>query len=297
MKKVLLEITLATISISLFAFDWPLQNINTDNLKSFFAQKRGQGISSSLIIEKQKETDPEAEPEQVKTSESGKVIALLNEFTDDNDFFPSTLGNAVIISHTDGILSVYGNLDKNSMETSLHQAQVIAPGASLGTTGSSAWSDTGTTLEFQILDSKNKTAINPRILLSRIEKEGTFPPSDIIVENKDGKHYELSNMKVFQAGTYKFFQKRNESLVPLKTILLLNGEVTDELHFDHLLQEENQIKMSGTEKKYSGTEIYPSDKLLFSGEARLTPGKLVLTFENYNHNGIKRIVNYNISVY
>lgn len=297
MKKVFTVIALTSLAASLSAFDWPLDHIKTENLKSFFAQKRGNSVSSSLLIQKEEQKTPESEPEKVKLSEDGKITAIINNIKDDNDFFPSTLGNALIVTHQDGILSVYGNLEENSIPEEFEDSPSLEKGAELGLSGLSAWTETGNTLELQILDSKNKTAINPRLLFSKIEKEGTFVPSDILVENKDGKKFELANVKGYQAGTYRFYQKRNDNLVPLKTVLLVNGQTADELNFDHLSQENSKVLISGSKKKYTGNVLYPPEKYIFMGEAKLTPGKLVLTFENYNHNGDKRMVNYNITVY
>jgi len=296
MKKLLFSTLIFISAFSLQAFEWPVKNIKPESFKSYFAQKRGNTISTSLVLQTLPEKDEEDFIPEVTNCENGKVLIIMSDFADENDFFPSTLGQAVIISHQDNILSVYGNLD-TEVDENLKTAPVISRGISLGKTGNSGWSETTSSLEFKIIDTRKQVAVNPRILLPRIEKEKSFPPSDIIVENKDGKRFELNANKSFLSGNYKFYQKRNEALAPMKTTISINGELTNELNFNEVFQKDNKIFISGTSKKYSHSEVYPDSKLLLIGEARIAKGKSVITFENTSNLDEKRMANYAVNIY
>ncbi len=297
MKKTLFSACLLFSTLSLQAFEWPVKNINTESFKSYFAQNRGKTLSTSLIIQvlPEKEKEEQFIPE-VNTCDEGKILVILSDLKDENDFFPSTLGQAVIITHNDNMLSVYGNLEP-SVENKFDDGPYIKTGTNIGTVSNSGWTETTNSLEFKVIDTKKKIAVNPRILLPRVEKEKSFAPSEIVVENKDGKRFDLNTNRSFLSGNYRFYQKRNESMTPLKSSIIINGELFDELNFEEIFQKENQIFISSNSKKYSTTEIYPDQKLLFIGEARISKGKSVITFENTSLLEEKRIANYAVNIY
>ena len=88
------------------AFDWPQDSVTKDSFTSYFGQNRGKILSTSVIF---------SEPAEIKASEDGYILAILTENDDDSEFFPSTLGTAVILAHEDNLLSVYGNIDKETL--------------------------------------------------------------------------------------------------------------------------------------------------------------------------------------
>lgn len=295
MKKTAALLGLFAVSSALFAFEWPQNNTTLDSIVTPFGQKKENSVSSSMILYEKPPKDPKEAEEfvsEVKACHSGTVTCILTDFEDDNDFFPSTLGNAVILDHGDNIVSVYGNLSEiTELSTRLSESELI------GKTGNSAWTQVKNALEFQINDNKNKTAVNPRFILPRMEKEPLNAASEIVLENKDGKRYELSSDRAFASGVYRIYQKRNEKNVPARVSVSLNGEISDVLVFDTLRQDDSMVKISGSKKKYSGKELYPDNKLFLSGEIRLTPGKSVLTIENRNHLDDKRTSNFSITAY
>lgn len=297
MKKTLISSFLIFSAISLQAFEWPVKNVNPESFKSYFAQNRGNNMSTSLIIQSSPEKDEEETfiPE-VTSIEEGKILVILSDIKDDNDFFPSTLGQAVIISHEDNIISVYGNLE-SQVESNMTSAPFVSRGINLGIISNTGWNETPNSLELKIIDTKKQIAVNPRILLPRIEKEKTFAPAEIIVENKDGKRFDLNTNRSFLSGNYKFYQKRNETVTPLRSSISINGELSDELSFSEISQKNNQTFLTSKTKKYSDDDIYPDSKLLFIGEAKIAKGKSVITFENTSLLEEKRLVNYAINIY
>ena len=106
MKKTFIFTLLTLTSFFAFSFDWPQAEVSKNSFNSYFGQNRGGILSTSIIF---------SEPEEVKVAEDGYITAIITDNSDDSDFFPSTLGTAVIIAHNDELVSVYGNLDEETL--------------------------------------------------------------------------------------------------------------------------------------------------------------------------------------
>ena len=156
MKKTILALSFLFAAANAFSFDWPQTNVTKNSFNSYFGQNRGGILSTSIIF---------SEPEEVKAAEDGYVIAVLTDNSDDSDFFPSTLGTAVILSHNDDLLSVYANLDAQTLTLKNAKERTIDGGAIIASSGNSGYQNNHGNLEFQIIDAKNKSAINPKVLM------------------------------------------------------------------------------------------------------------------------------------
>ena len=53
-----------------------------------------------------------------------------------------------------------------------------------------------------------------------------------MLQNKDGKLFDIRENKVYPSGLYKVFQTRNKIAAPYKTTVTINGVVVDEISFD-----------------------------------------------------------------
>lgn len=288
MKKTLLIILFAVTALSVFAFEWPISEVKKDSFKSYFGQIRGKRISTSLVFK---------EPDEVTASEDGRILVILTDTNDDSDFFPSTLGTAVIISHEDNLLSVYGNLDEESITINNINETFIEKGTILGTTGNTGYQTEQSYLEFQIIDTKNSTAINPKILMTRLDAEIKYNLNDISLMNRNGDIISLSNVRNFPSGLYKIYQKRNPVAMPAKTSVLFNGVVVDELTYNTVAQENGKICINGTKKKYVSDDVYPKQELFLLGETMLTPGKITLGLMVTDALGQTSTLNYNLTIY
>ena len=286
MKKTFYLILNLIFTTSLFAFDWPVNNINEDSYSSYFGQNRGKIISSSLCF---------SEPGEIKAAESGYILAIISENNDDSDFFPSTLGTAVILSHGDNLLSVYGNIDNESLTLNDVNEKMVDSGAILGNTGNSGWQDEKSHLEFQIIDTKEKSAINPMVLMPRAEKSIPLTLTGIYIENKNHDFFDINTHKTYPSGLYRIYQKRNAIAVPYKTSVSINGLVLDQLSYDTITTENKLICISG-KKKYTYNDIYPTKDLHLIGEAMLAPGKITLGLTENDILGNAKHLNYNITV-
>lgn len=287
MKKSFLFIFLIFLTSLAFGVEWPQDEYDDKAIGSYFGQNIGGRISTSLIF---------TAPAEVKSVKDGKILIIMTDINDDSEFFPSTLGSSVILCHDDDLLTVYSNLDAESVNQSLENKDFVKEGQVIGQTGNSGWQKERSDLEFQIIDNQKGAAINPKILLPRTENEIDYNLNGIMLQNKDGKYFDLRENKVFPSGQYKVYQARNKIAVPYKTTITINGVVIDEIAFDTVNQENGKLYVTG-KKKYTAGELYPDDTLLLLGETMLTPGRSTLGIYAFNFLGKVKQLSYVLSIY
>ncbi len=287
MKKTVFSISiLLSVFSNLFCFDWPFQKVEASQITSFFGQKNGSLPSTSLII---------SDAEDVISSDEGNTLIVIEDSNDDTDFFPSALGTSVIVSHNDNLICVYSNLDRDSIR-SRDYTKKLTKAEPIAKTGKSGFQKKDGSLSFQLIDIKERKAINPLTLLPQLPNLPPLSISAVQIRNKNGVAYDLQYAKNFNAGTYRIYFKRNDLVVPFKTSILLNGELSDEISLNSINQEGGTCNVMGI-KNYSGTEIYPDDKFMLIGEAALKSGKFTLSLLFTDIKGDTRQLNYNITVY
>lgn len=287
MKKFYLIFGLILFSASLYSYEWPQENVEPTSIKSYFGQKRGKSVSTSLVF---------SDPEPVKCIENGKILIVMTDETDDSIFFPCSYGTSVIVAHDDSLLSVYGNLDKTSISEAIGEKEYIKSGDLIGEPGNSGWQNGTSSLELQIIDTKKECAINPKILITRTNTEIPLKLENIVVENKAGTRINITNQKNITSGLYKIYQKRNLVASPYKSVITINGVVVDQISYDTINQENNKLYVTG-KKKYTGADIYPDDELQLLGETMFTAGKTTLGLTLTDFLGKQTNFNYIVAVY
>lgn len=264
MKKLIftsLAIFTALATSAIFAFDWPQNEIMSDSFYSYFAQLRGGTLSTSLVF---------SESQEVKAADDGRILAIISEH-DEDEMFESTLGNAAILAHKDGLITVYANLDAQNLP-SLYEMTEVKTGTSFGETGASSWQKGEGCLEFQVLDIKNRTYVNPRILMPRVGKELPLTIKNVVAVSKKGVSYDLGTVKTMPSGIYQLYRERQDIAMPYKTTVYINGAVADAITYDTLSEKNGRISVSG-KKNYDVNVMYPDDTKAFLGEVTLPKGK------------------------
>lgn len=287
MKKIVSILILTLFTFCLFAFDWPQADVTEESCSSYFGQNRGDILSTSLVF---------GEPAEIKAADDGYILIIMTEQMDETDFFPSTLGTSIILSHEDNLLSVYGNLESESLTLNDENEKFIDGQATLGHSGNTGWQNEKGNLEFQVIDSKNKSAINPKILMPRLNKELPLSLSGIYIENKSGTLYDINVSKTYASGLYRIYQKRNLVAAPYRTAVAINGIMVDQISYDTISQENGKLCVIG-KKKYTSKDIYPNDNLQLLGEAVLSTGRATLTLYAEDILNTNRQLNYNVTVY
>lgn len=305
------------------AFNWPQAEVRSDKFYSYFGQLRGGEVSTSLNF---------AELSEVKAAEAGRPIVVIDEYEDDTCFFPSSLGVAVVMAHKGGILSVYGNIDGETLTENVYGAlgaegearqqnapntagvlvangalpsssagssiavgHTIAAGTKLGYSGNSGWQEGRSSLEFQAIDIASSTAINPRSLMPRLGEEAPLVLEGISLEGKTGERTSLLLQRSVPSGTYRVYRTRQVAM-PYRTRVTVNGVTVDEISYDLLIQNDATISTSG-HRKYTRAALYPDEKSHLIGTVTLTPGKNSLGLVVIDITGKETTSVYSLSVY
>jgi hypothetical protein len=303
MKKIItLTAAFFAMLFTVNAVEWPVEDKAPDAIISYFGQNVGGNISKSIIFAKPKPTqDKEGNiisvEHEVKAVKEGKILIVMTELDDDSELFPSALGTSVILAHDDDLISVYSNLESQSVNLNTQNKTSLAEGEVIGNTGNTGWQAVPSSLEFQIIDNQNSAAINPKILLPRTEKETDYSLSGIMLQNKSGTFYDLRESKIFPAGTYKVYHTRNKTAMPYKLTCTINGVIEDEIFFDTITYQNGKLYLSGKEKRYNSEVLYADENLLLTGELTLTPGKSTLGITAETFLGKQKQLNYILSIY
>ena len=303
MKKIItLTAAFFAMLFTVNAVEWPVEDKAPDAIISYFGQNVGGNISKSIIFAKPKPTqDKEGNiisvEHEVKAVKEGKILIVMTELDDDSELFPSALGTSVILAHDDDLISVYSNLESQSVNLNTQNKTTLAEGEVIGNTGNTGWQAVPSSLEFQIIDNQNSAAINPKILLPRTEKETDYSLSGIMLQNKSGTFYDLRESKIFPAGTYKVYHTRNKTAMPYKLTCSINGVIEDEIFFDTITYQNGKLYLSGKEKRYNSEVLYADENLLLTGELTLTPGKSTLGITAETFLGKQKQLNYILSIY
>ncbi|MBQ9537632.1 MAG: M23 family metallopeptidase [Treponema sp.] len=267
------------------AFDWPQDETNADSFRSYFAQLRGGRIESSIVFNESSS--------DVKAADSGELAIVIGGHTSDYGWFDSPLGNAVVIAHGDGISTVYGNLDDDSLPKSMSGS--ISAGSKIGESGNSAWHEGESGLEFQVLDTVNKGCINPRLLMPRIGKELELFIGSLSLDDRDGNTHYLLNERNLPSGTYRLYHDRQDVAVPYKTQVALNGLTVETVSYDNLIESKGSLCVQGNEK-YSVRELYPDSKRRLLSVIHLAHGHSTLSVFVVDILGESHQIKYNIDI-
>ena len=125
------------------ALEWPS---DTQDFLRLFGQRIGKNTFEQGLVFKEVTT--------VRAADNGILLIALDKKYG-TGAFPSTLGNALVLLHDDGLQTVYGNLD----DTTVFRTRVaIESTAVIGRTGNSGWGKPDH-LIFQVSDNQKKVSI------------------------------------------------------------------------------------------------------------------------------------------
>jgi len=270
-----------------YAFDWPQNETLSDSFFSYFGQLRGGTIETSLIFK---------DSSDVKAADKGTVIATIREHGNDFGWFESTLGNAVIIAHANQLVTVYANLDEETIPANVNSVTPVIAGTPLGTSGNSGWQEGRSCLEFQVLDTKNHSAINPRILMPRTGEELPLSLGELSLTDRNGKTSYLSVEHTLASGQYSLYRARQSVAVPYHTTVSINGAVVESISYDMLKADSGYLCVSGN-KYYSKEVLYPDGRRQLLGQIQLTKGRNTITVAISDILGDKETLSYKLDVF
>lgn len=279
-RKIINILIVLNISLLGFSFEWPLPKGMDKNIVYYFAQYKGNTFVQSLEF---------LEESPVVACEDARVLI---KFTEENDsgWFDSPLGNAVVLSHENNLLSIYSSLGDISIGNDVTD---IAMGTKIGNTGFTGWNDKLASLGFQVIDRENQVVINPLVLMN--QEEGVNPVSikNVVAINKKGKIYDLATQKYMSPGIYQLYMEKNT--MPFKTQVSVNGAIVETVQYDVLTQEDNRLCISGR-RKYTVENIYAESKRQFLAEIVLSRGKNTILITTSDIKGNERYARFFLEV-
>jgi len=263
-----LTFVLFSFLVPIYAFEWPLDNFTFSMLFGDAYSKQG-NFQSGIVL---KGTD------EVKAAEYGKKLIVIEESKTLNSF-PSTLGNAIVISHDKGLQTIYAGLKDipaiNDSNSNVETFSII------GSLGKSAWGN-GEELTFQVIDTQEKSFINPATpnLLPLIPFEDKISPiitGTVLFDEKTKQSYNIETIKSIKQGEYDLYTftkdriiDSSESFMPFNVSIAVNGKIALDVQFYVLESSKGELYLKKT--RISSEKLYNSEGKIYLGKLSLKRG-------------------------
>jgi len=284
MKKNGIAVALVCISCLMWAFEWPVSDPKPVRL---FGQRSAGVIERGLTV---------GTSDTVRAAGYGKLLLTLATNTNMSGF-PGTLGNAVLVAHDEGLVSVYGNLESTDTVSDRVQIESLSI---LSRTGTSGWG-TGTDLLFQIIDSEKKTLLNPLLLLPALKDTKGTMIRNVIAVSATGQVHPLGTVKSVRQGTWRLYADVTDTmdgstaeLSPFRISVLVNGSEYAAIPFELLKENRGRLFLSAPE--YTRDNLYTDPERTFLGELKLTRGKTDISIIARDFAGNERSVLFGMQV-
>ena len=279
---------LTSLSFSLSAYEWPQPVSETTTFAAYFGQPRGSSFVNSLVF---------SDEDKVQASEDGELLLTMDSSLSEYGWFPSTLGNAVILTHKNDILTVYANLEETDIPNAETEEETyeIKAGTEIGKSGASGWQQGKTSLEFQVIDTRLQTILNPFILLPAKKQKHTPYIQDLSLYNRSGIKQRVVSGSKINAGIYSLYINPQPYIMSYKTTVMVNGAETETITCNILKQENNRLCFSG-KRNYSFREIFPDKQRQYLAEVNFSKGRNTVSISVSDIFGNERTSTYIIDV-
>ena len=253
--------TLLCISVlfSLSALEWPT---DTNQFLRLFGQCIGEHTFEQGMAFENAET--------VRAADNGTLLIALTA-RHGQGMFPSTLGNALVLLHNDGLQTIYGNLES---ATALGNRVAAEATSVIGRTGNSGWS-TPNDLLFQVSDSERKVYINPLLLLPAVTDKTAPQIQNIVLVNDQNTAFQAAGQRTVRQGSYELYAEISDTadigthtFSPFRVSIVVNGTNLRTIPFETITQKERE--------SYLGTTAF-TDTLLYRRKGSLYLGKIILS--------------------
>ena len=255
-------LALAVCFTELYALDWPT---DTQNFLRLFGQCVGESSFEQGLTFENAST--------VRAADDGVLLITLDKKYG-TGAFPSTLGNALVFLHDDGLQTVYGNLE----DTVIFRNRVTTESnAVIGRTGNSGWGKANT-LIFQVSDSQKKVYINPLLLLPSVDDKIAPQIQNIILINEQNTVFQMNGQKNVRQGSYELYADVSDtvsqgglSFSPFRITIFVNGTNIRTIPFETIAEKDSDSYLGNT--AFTDTLLYRRKNELYLGKIILSRGK------------------------
>lgn len=247
---------------ALSALEWPT---DTQDFLRLFGQSIGEHTFEQGLTFENAAT--------VRAADAGVLLITLDK-KHGIGAFPSTLGNALVFLHDDGLQTVYGNLDNTVVFRSRTSTEAHAV---IGRTGNSGWGHPNELL-FQVSDNQKKVYINPLLLLPSVNDKTAPQIQNIILINEQNTAFQIAGQKNVRQGSYELYADvfdtvaaGGHSFSPFRISIFVNGTNIRTIPFDTITQKGNTFYLGDT--AFTDTLLYRRKNALYLGKIILNRGK------------------------
>ena len=247
-------LALAVCFTELYALDWPT---DTQNFLRLFGQCVGESTFEQGLTFENAST--------VCAADDGVLLITLDKKYG-TGAFPSTLGNALVFLHDDGLQTVYGNLE----DTVIFRNRVT-------TESNSGWGKANT-LIFQVSDSQKKVYINPLLLLPSVDDKIAPQIQNIILINEQNTVFQMNGQKNVRQGSYELYADVSDtvsqgglSFSPFRITIFVNGTNIRTIPFETIAEKDSDSYLGNT--AFTDTLLYRRKNELYLGKIILSRGK------------------------
>ncbi len=272
------------LAVPLAAFEWPVAPVSPTVL---FGQRDGGVMSRGLAF-----TDADT----VRAAGNGKILITLDK-NKNLSGFPSTLGNAVIMVHDEGLATVYGNLattDRMAIEGDIESQTILAP------SGSGAWGKESE-VRFEVLDLANKTVLNPLLLLPAMKDTKGPRIRNAVAISESGQTFTLGVTKYVKQGQYRLYADVSDTLetgtreyAPFRITVLVNGKEQLAMPFEIMKTESGAVFLSKPDFTYN--RLYADPERIFLGSIAFIRGKTDISFLARDFAGNERSAQFSLII-
>lgn len=246
----------------LSALEWPT---DTHLFLRLFGQRIGEHVFEQGTVFEHAET--------VRAADNGTLLIALDA-RHGQGMFPSTLGNALVLLHNDGLQTIYGNLESAA---SLGNRVIIEGNSVIGRTGNSGWGMPNDLL-FQVSDSERKVYINPLILLPAVADKTAPQIQNIVLVNDQNTAFQITGQRTLRQGSYELYAEISDTteagghiVSPFRVSIFVNGTNLRIIPFETITQKDRNAYLSTT--AFTDTLLYRRKGSLYLGKIILNRGK------------------------
>lgn len=255
----LISVTVCLATAS--AFEWPVAEpypVRIFGARAYGVAERG------IVLEK---------VETIRASGYGELLVTLEENRNMTGF-PGTLGNAVLLTHEDSLMTVYGNLDSLDRVSDVISVDSLSI---LGSAGTSAWGHPASVI-FQVTDREKRTTLNPLLVLPSLPDKKSPAIRDVVAVSANDTVHALGTTKALRQGKYRLYanipdaiEKNGNEFAPFRVTIQVNGKEYSSIPFELLSEKSGSLYLA--DPQFTWKKLYSDPTRMYLGELSLTRGR------------------------
>lgn len=266
-KSSLITVLVFFYVFNIYGFQWPVSDVVI--ISNFGESKFGEYV---------KGLDIGGGSQDIKLIDSGELVFYSSQGASPLDL-PSGLGTYVIYQHDNGIRSLYGHLENNSINTVDYKMSMSDTIGTMGTSGTAV----GATLHLQVIDTEFERYINPLLSLPLLKDQSKPLIRGVYLKSKENTIV-LGTERPIKSGVYGLsadIRDLSENagyycpLAPYSISIYMNGENLANINYESM-QVSDGVMMLEEFEGIPYSELYLSDWEIFIGNFEFNPGDVMI---------------------